>query len=154
MLSLFLLNHEPHWEGGSIAQQYKGGAGVPRLFHRITHVRLAQRPTRRLSLRYYDRLTHFALPYTGGGRGLFLELEQTMQKYSHLEVVVVLYMDLLSREEVEDVQKWVISTRMAGHAVYAVKSDSMKLEEEWEEEARGGPTLWERAQVYTESFTS
>jgi hypothetical protein len=98
---------------------------------------------------YLVHLTHFAVPYTYPGYGLLNDLEK---KILYLEVaVVILWTDVVEPHLVDEVKVWLKRLRMENKSVYAVESVSTRVQEEWEDAARG-LSIWDRAAIYTASL--
>jgi hypothetical protein len=156
-LHILLLDTKEYWEGRMILERHIGG--TPLLFQHITHLRLDKQPMQRVFLGYFRRLTHFAVPYTQSGYLLMTDLELILRwsreggQLERLEaVVVVLWMDVAVPELVREVRNWLARVRKVDGRVYAVEATMAGLKEEWEDEVRGGMSVWERAVAYTESL--
>ena len=153
-LSILLLDIKQHWEGAMVVERHLGGS--PRLFRHITHLRLDKQPIWGLHLGYFGRLTHFAVPYTNPEHPLLPSLETRIHGNRGLPplqaVVVVLWTDIVKSELVQEVQGWVARMRAVNDSAYVVESISTGLQEEWEDEAGGGLSIWDRAVIFTNSL--
>ncbi len=129
----------------------------------ITHLRLAARgpmlyTERILNISPFPRLTHLAISlYLHVSRDRAIQLRVSLERQQAalehllqnpaLEMVVC----VLARSEDRDLAwGWHRDVRRKYGNAYLVESTGSELREEWEDEVRGGESIWERAVEYTQ----
>jgi hypothetical protein len=128
------------------------------LFFKVTHLRFGRMRSYSKCidgyLAHFKRLTHIALPYQ---RPQVHILPDLLHVFDHLPMtflVVVLLTDQLSEEERQDALRWVVDVHKSNYRVSVVLSQLGDLQTEWEEEARHGLSIWDKAAVFTQSLSS
>ena len=124
----------------------------PSIFNRITHLRIGRIRSYSTHLRdisHFTRLSHIAVPFHHPQEQCLDDLLELFD-LTHLTVlVVVILADQLSESEVQGSLRWIVEQRRFERPVYGVLSRSEDLRKEWEEEARNGANIWDRAIRYT-----
>ncbi|KAF8876141.1 hypothetical protein BD779DRAFT_1561206 [Infundibulicybe gibba] len=110
--------------------------GTRALFSHITHLRLEN------PLETYSEVP---ISYTP-----VLHTPVIFTETSVKVLVLVLEYGSLLKTERQTAKGWVCELRKEDHRVYVVMQLYSKLEMEWDAEARGGATIWERAVNYTQ----
>ncbi|KAF9457261.1 hypothetical protein BDZ94DRAFT_256391 [Collybia nuda] len=113
------------------------------LFSKISHLRLAKTKDYEtdLTISHFTRLTHLAVPFYLPSHDLSA-LERTLAHKSLECLVVVIYVDLVTAEDRLRVDNWFKDKWVTGKRVSIVESTSKGIQEEWEEEVRGGKNIW------------
>lgn len=116
------------------------------LFSQITHLRLIKIRDYEtdISISHLTRLTHLAVPFWLPSHDLSA-LDHILGHHSLELLVVVVYVDLVAFEEIPRVGSWYREKRAGGQRVSIVESTSRGIQEEWEEEVRGGKDMWSLA---------
>lgn len=121
------------------------------LYNRITHVRVetVNVYTTRRKISHFSRLSHLSVPYynptyhAANYLDYFLELES-------LDMFVVAGVRKpLQQSHWKKLQEWVRAKRRKDKRVFFVEVPAMDIQVEWEEEMRGGESIWDRAARYT-----
>ncbi|KAF8876149.1 hypothetical protein BD779DRAFT_174027 [Infundibulicybe gibba] len=98
-----------------------------------------------------NRLTHLALLCSEAD---LMQVFRAVVDETSVEVfVLVLSLDYATKDTCREVEDWVYEMREEGEDIlYAVRPLCDDLEEEWDTEVRGGPTIWERAAEHTQEL--
>jgi hypothetical protein len=64
-------------------------------------------------------------------------------------LVVAVLVDLITEVDRVEIEKWLREVRQADQRLYMVERHSRDFRDEWENEMRGGETVWDRAIRYT-----
>ncbi|KAF8876153.1 hypothetical protein BD779DRAFT_1475756 [Infundibulicybe gibba] len=102
-----------------------------------------------MQLKQMPRLTHFAAPWmdtTEENRQRLLDVVAN----TSVRVFVLVMPVYLDKGEHRTIEEWVCKARKEEPRIYAVRPLYSEAEMEWEAEARGGATIWERAVEYTQ----
>jgi hypothetical protein len=125
---------------------------------KITHLRFGQIGSYSEQvgiLVHFNRLSHIAIPYHCPEEQHLSDLLRVFDpSSSKISLVVVLLTDKLSEEEHLDALRWVVDMRKTNYRVSAVLSKLKDLQMEWEEEARHGVSIWDKADLFTRSLPS
>jgi hypothetical protein len=128
------------------------------LFFKVTHLRFGQMRSYSKCidgyLAHFKRLTHIALPYQRPQVHILPDLLHVFDRLPMISLVVVLLTDQLSEEERQDALRWVVDVRKSNYRVSVVLSQLGDLQTEWEEEARHGLSIWDKAALFTQSLSS
>ncbi|KAF8885632.1 hypothetical protein BD779DRAFT_1673591 [Infundibulicybe gibba] len=108
---------------------------------RITHLRLGDPVKFETQLRvgHMRRLTHLAVPC-----GTRMWRSRAHITFSE---------EYMTKDQCREVEDWVRLTRKTEERIYMVRPLYDQLRDEWNAEARGGATVWERASQYTRSLS-
>ncbi|KAF8876144.1 hypothetical protein BD779DRAFT_173617 [Infundibulicybe gibba] len=127
------------------------------LFARITHLRLGD-PMHLYSqvpISQMPRLTHVAVSCGGtSGKALDSIMAKIAMRALKAFVLVFVHPYLDSREWRREVEDWVYKSRKEEPRIYTVAQMYSNIEMEWDAEARGGATIWERAVEHTRLLMS
>lgn len=120
------------------------------IFRRITHLFLTN-PLfyDEVDIAHYSRLTHFAILWNSPNNQRLDELKRITLPMQSLKMIVVVFSTLISRTNpyrtiLED---WVRECRKTDKRIYIL--DSPDIFQDWEEEAEGGASIWEKAVMFT-----
>ena len=123
------------------------------IFDKITRMRLTaiNEYEMRESLDHFSRLSHFCVPYYDSRRHktMYLESFLELQSLQMLVIAVFLYGPMGPREALKH---WVWTARKTDSRIYLVECQSASIQDEWEQEMRGGESIWERAVRYTKEW--
>jgi hypothetical protein len=67
-------------------------------------------------------------------------------------LVVVIVKDVVQGVDREELEEWVRGVRKTDRRLYVLEGHSLHFRDEWEEEMRGGESIWERAIRYTAAW--
>ncbi|KAF9530950.1 hypothetical protein CPB83DRAFT_904934 [Crepidotus variabilis] len=125
-------------------------------FDAVTHLRIAAvgSYSTHLELAHFKRLSHIAIPYHRPDIHNLPDLLRIFDFPATIFLVVVLVTDQISSADYQSALDWVLQIRTTNQKVYVLDSHSENLQEEWEDEVRGGLDIWERAEKYTLNLTS
>ncbi|KJA18183.1 hypothetical protein HYPSUDRAFT_45501 [Hypholoma sublateritium FD-334 SS-4] len=123
-------------------------------FTKVTHLRLGKMGSysTHLNIAHFTRLSHIAVPFHRPQDQCLDDLLELFDLPSVMVVVVVILIDLLSEEDLDESLRWIVEHRAVKRSAYCVLSRSQDLRKEWEEEARNGMNIWDRAVRCTESL--
>ncbi|PPQ72053.1 hypothetical protein CVT26_006736 [Gymnopilus dilepis] len=118
-------------------------------FAKVTHLRigLVGPYNTHLDLAHFTRLTHIAVPYHQPEDQNLSDLLRVFDFPATVFLVVVLLRDMLSDTQYQKAIDWVRQTRVTNPKVYVVTSRHSDLQSEWEEEARRGFSIWDKAEI-------
>ncbi|KJA18192.1 hypothetical protein HYPSUDRAFT_145328 [Hypholoma sublateritium FD-334 SS-4] len=142
-------------ENWSNAVYAKGRKPPPSIFNKITHLRIGQigSYSTHLDIAHLTRLSHIAIPFHDPQKQVLNDLLGLLDMTSVTVLVVVILTDQLSESEIQESLEWIVEQRRLERTIYGVLSKSEDLRKEWEEEARNGTNIWDRAVRYTESLS-
>ena len=101
----------------------------------------------------FSHLTHFSVPYCLGGTHNAKELSHFLTLPSLTMLVIVLSVQAAQRGHWKRLGRWVRKTRETDGRVYIVEGCQLsELQAEWEDEVRGGESIWDRAVRYTRDW--
>ncbi|KAF8905773.1 hypothetical protein CPB84DRAFT_564819 [Gymnopilus junonius] len=125
-------------------------------FAKVTHLRigLVGPYITHLELAHFTRLTHIAIPYHQPEYQNLSDLLRVFDFPSTICLVVVLLTDMLYDTQYQEAVDWVKRTRVTNPKVYVVTSRQPDLQSEWEEEARHGLSIWDKAERFTHVLLS
>ena len=125
----------------------------------ITHLRITTMDSNSVltHLDNFRHLTHFSLSvtYCLGGMHNARELARLLKLPSHklMMLVVALSFQVAQRGHWKELGRWVRKTREMDGRVYIVEECRPDdLQEEWEDELRGGESIWDKAVRYTRDW--
>jgi hypothetical protein len=120
------------------------------IFNAITHIRLTAICTYKPNIRldHFSRLSHFSVPYYDDSYHDARQLQPLLE----LESLRMLVISVNKVVQWKGLEKWVRKTREADDRVYLVERLSVFLRDEWENEMRGGESIWERAIQFTKGW--
>jgi hypothetical protein len=138
---------------------------ISTLFHRVTHIRLATLGFGYTiaNTSYFDRLSHLSVPFCNRDPVPF-ESDTERRRPSDLQhlldptrkslkmLVVVIVKDVVQGVDREELEEWVRGVRKTDRRLYVLEGHSLHFRDEWEEEMRGGESIWERAIRYTAAW--
>lgn len=125
------------------------------VFAKITHLRIGSigSYSSYLELAHFKRLTHIAVPYHRPGIHHLQQLLRVFDFPATVFLVVVFMTDEITDENYEAGLRWIAHVRSTNPKVYAVPAQLCNLQQEWEDEVRGGLSIWNRAENFTEALT-
>jgi hypothetical protein len=122
------------------------------IFDRITHMRLKSVDHyNNVPLDFFSRLSHFCVPYRLGGRHKPKQLRHFLDLESLEMLVIAVAEDVIEKGHWKRLKKWVRKTRETDGRVYLVEGSS-NFRDEWENEMRGGESIWDHAVRYTDEW--
>ncbi|KDR74293.1 hypothetical protein GALMADRAFT_575278 [Galerina marginata CBS 339.88] len=126
------------------------------IFEKITHLRVGSigSYSTHLDLAHFTRLSHIAVPYHRPQEQNLSDLLRVFDFPSTIFLVVVLMTDLLSTAQYQEAVDWVIQTRVTNSGIYTLTSRQPDLQAEWEAEVRRGLSIWDKAEIFTQTLTS
>jgi len=118
------------------------------MFEKITHLRLDDIGDYQtfLDVSHFTSLTHIAIPWYNPTKHPLNELNRILALPTIVCLVIVIYIPFASSSEAEVVREWVASRNLS--YIYVIETKRSLVQEEWEEEARGGLSIWEKAARY------
>jgi hypothetical protein len=126
------------------------------IFDQITHIRITvtlHGPLLLKRLELFGRLSHVSVPYYFGGQHYIKNLHGFLRLRA-LTMLVVTMSDGVARKGYwKKLERWVREVRETDGRVYLV--DGCRpggCREEWEDEVRGGESIWDRAVRYTDAW--
>ena len=126
------------------------------ILDQTTHLRITIIMNRYNTLTHLDNfshLTHFSVPYCPGGTHNAKELPHFLTLPSLTMLVIVLSVQAAQRGHWKRLGRWVRKTRETDGRVYIVEGCQLsELQAEWEDEVRGGESIWDRAVRYTRDW--
>ena len=140
---------------GGTPETLSGRFYGPNVLARITHLRITivDRYNTVTHLDNFSSLTHFSVSYCLGGTHDARELANLITLPSLMMLVVALSVQAARRGHWKKLGKWVRKTRETDRRVYIVEGcGPAQLQEEWEDEVRGGESIWDRAVRYTRDW--
>lgn len=125
----------------------------PLLSH-TSHLRLVETgPYHKcMPLHYYPRLSHFAVPYCGAATHDVSELHRFLCQRSLRMLVVEIVPGTVSSVDRARLEDWVRLVRKTDARVFIVERPSDDLQRDWENEMRGGESIWSRAARHTSAL--
>ncbi|KAF8164746.1 hypothetical protein B0H34DRAFT_209582 [Crassisporium funariophilum] len=126
------------------------------IFKKISHLRIGTIGSycTHLDLAHLTRLSHIAIPYHQPEEQDLSQLLRLFEIPSMCFIVVVPLTDLLSSTQFTDALNWVATTRVHNSKVYVLPSRQDVLQLEWEQEARYGQSIWDKAEIFTKHLNS
>lgn len=118
------------------------------LFSKITHLRLGEIDNyrTRLAISHFTRLTHLAVPFWKMPDAHDLSEFNRVLMHQSLEcLVIVIVTDLVAVEDRSRLEEWFQEKCKTERRVFLIDSQSDAIQREWEEEVRGGESIWGRA---------
>lgn len=127
------------------------------LLAKITHIRLADIASYPLhsDVEHFTRLSHLALPFYN-----LLQHGSRMRSLLTLEslkmLVVVIITGSVHDDDRTQMENLVVDIRKTDSRIYLVESydRGIEIQEQWEEEMRGGESIWDQAARYTSEYES
>lgn len=151
-LHLTLLDRAQHpaWFAGFLVFHWTKS---PLLSH-TTHLRLVETGPYHecMPLHYYPRLSHFAVPYCGAATHDLSELQKFLCRQSLRMLVIEVVPGCVSPVDRAALEDWVRRVRKTDARVFIVERLSDDLQRDWENEMRGGESIWSRAVRYTSAL--
>jgi hypothetical protein len=131
---------------------------ISTLFRRVTHIRVATLGFGYTitNTSYFSRLSHLSVPFCNRDPEPF-ETDTDRRRPSDLQplldparkslkmLVVVIVKNVVQGVDREELEEWVRGVRQTDRRLYVVEGHSLQFQDEWEEEMRGGESIWERA---------
>ena len=139
-----LLGHDTHL-----------GRKLP-IFDQITHMHLTV-PSQDLSLstrlQLFGRLSHLSLPYHSSRQHYIENLRGFLGLRALTMLVVAMSDEVVRKGYWKKLERWVRGVRETDGRVYLVEECRLGgFQEEWEDEVRGGESIWDRAVRYTDAW--
>ncbi|KAF9489880.1 hypothetical protein BDN71DRAFT_1511742 [Pleurotus eryngii] len=156
-LQMLVVDADTLWNKDILGARKQGHESLPAID--ITHICLAAQGSmlynnRMLNTSHFPRLTHFAIPlYLCGGTFFRARLETQRVALTRLldnSTLQMLVCILVHSSDKDLAWEWVRDMRRKYTSAYLVEPSGCGLQEEWENEVRGGETVWERATKYTQ----
>lgn len=117
------------------------------LYDQVTHVRVQTDSAGMLhQISYFSRLTHLSLPYDNPVR----QIAKYLDDFTALEMFVVAGVKKPNQQtRWKRLLDWVRAMRQKDKRVFFVEVSTIGIQAEWEEEAMGGESIWDRALHHT-----
>ena len=126
------------------------------IFDRITHICItdvSSYGTAIHGLDQFSRLSHVSLPYCLRSQHDTRDLYDFLELQSLKMLVIALDVDIVRKGHWKKLGRWVRKARETDGRVYLVECGGMSVfREEWNNEVRGGESIWDRAVRYTDEW--
>jgi hypothetical protein len=126
------------------------------IFDRITHIcitNVSSYGTAIHGLDQFSRLSHVSLPYCLRSQHDTRDLYDFLELQSLKMLVIALDVDVVLKGHWKKLGRWVRKARETDGRVYLVECGGMSVfREEWNNEVRGGESIWDRAVRYTDEW--
>ncbi|KIM77977.1 hypothetical protein PILCRDRAFT_607199 [Piloderma croceum F 1598] len=119
------------------------------IYKRVTHICLTSASVVERHISSFTRLSHISMPCRGMSHRNQAHLRRFLGLKTLKMVVVVVLEDVVRTEDREDLKGWVRGVRQTDSRVYMVERHSSRIREDWENEMRGGDSMWDMAVRYT-----
>jgi len=136
---------------------YAGSDPVARspLFQKVKYLRLSTslKPDQPITLEPFCKLSHFAMPCRLTDISPLTDsFKEILDKPTITAFVLMIYSDETSQEERSAILEAFEKISMDYSVLQVLESDRGRLRQDWEIEARGGESIWKKAEEYTSAI--